>query len=547
MIEHPGFAQLVVIVAYLSLLVGLAVISNRRLAASRIDYQLASHTIGPVLLLLSLFGTTMTGFALVGSSGQSFREGIGVYGMMASGSGIIHSLCFFTIGLRVWTLARRHGYATQIAFFRDRLESDSIGLVLFPVLVGLTVPYVLVGIISAGGFVQQLTAGLWVDGPLGFGADGPHRGGVPPWLGAGVICSVVLCYVFLGGMRGTAWANAMQTLVFMTLGMFTFLIIAGRLGGESGLVANMQRLAAELPRWGATHQGQDRWKFLMYLLIPLSVGMFPHVFQHWLTARRASTFKLPVVAHPIFILIVWLPCVLLGVWATTPLLGEAVQAAWQARGLEGDPPPIPANPNDILPYMVKTLTPPLLGGLLAAGILAAIMSSMDSQFLCLGTIFSNDIVMHYRGEQRLTATQQFFYSRGFVVVVVVACYLIYLMTAANAPSVFALGIWCFSGFAALFPVVFAALYWTRLTKAGAYAGILAAAASWVELLRRAWVDPEAGLSGYTPRLSVGQQTIELMPVVIMFAAALAATVLVSLVTRRPSQQTIDKFFGPARQ
>ena len=542
---HPGLPQLVVIVAYLGLLLMLAVLSNLRLKATRADYQLASHSIGPVLLLLSLFGTTMTGFALVGSSGEAYRAGIGVYGLLASSSGIIHSLCFFTIGLRVWKLAKRHGYATQIAFFRDRLESDRIGLLLFPVLVGLSIPYVLVGIISAGGILQQLTAGLWVDGPLGFATEGPYRGGVPSWLGAGVVCGVVLTYVFFGGMRGTAWANALQTLVFMVLGMVTFVIIVNRLGGQSDLMANMRRLASELPATVATRSEMARSQFFMYLLIPLSVGMFPHVFQHWLTARRASTFKLPVVAHPIFILIVWLPCVLLGAWATTPLLAEAVQVAWQARGFDTPPPEIPANPNYILPYMVKTLTPPLLGGCLAAGILAAIMSSLDSQFLCLGTIFNNDIVMHYRGENRVSDAQQVYCTRGFVIGIVSVCYAIYLLTAAQAASVFALGVWCFSGFAALFPIVFAALYWRRLTKAGAYSGISAAITSWAVLFYFAWTDPEVRLGDFQVMLPWGEQSLAIMPVVVMFTSSLLTMVAVSLLTRPPSRETIAKFFDDA--
>jgi solute:Na+ symporter, SSS family len=545
MTSHPGLPQLIVIVAYLALLIGLALLSNLRLKRTRDDYQLASHSIGPVLLLLSLFGTTMTGFALVGSSGEAFRSGIGVYGMLASSSGIIHSLCFFTIGLRVWSLAKRHGYSTQIEFFRDRIESDRIGLVLFPVLVGLSIPYVLVGIISAGGIVQQLTAGLWVDGPLGFASEGPYRGGVPAWIGAGVICGVVLIYVFFGGMRGTAWANAFQTLVFMILGVVTFVIIVNKLGGGADLVGNMRRLAAELPESASTRTGMKPSLFFMYLLIPLSVGMFPHVFQHWLTARRASTFKLPIVAHPIFILIVWLPCVLLGAWATTPLLAEAVQVAWQAKGFDSPPPAIPANPNYILPYMVKTLTPSILGGFLAAGILAAIMSSLDSQFLCLGTIFNNDIVVHYRGEDRVSDSQQVYLTRGFVIVIVSICYAIYLLTAAKAASVFALGVWCFSGFAALFPIVFAALYWRRLTKAGTYSGIFAAITSWVILFYYAWTDPAGNLGDFLVTFPIFGQVTEWMPVVVMFASSTITLVVVSLFTRPPSESTIRKFFGDA--
>ena len=105
----PGSIQLAIILGYLALLLGLGIFSNRLFRGTKLDYQVASHSIGPFLLLMSLFGTTMTAFALVGSTGQSYREGIGVYGMLASSSGIIHSLCFFLIGVKVWTFARRHG------------------------------------------------------------------------------------------------------------------------------------------------------------------------------------------------------------------------------------------------------------------------------------------------------------------------------------------------------------------------------------------------------------------------------------------------------
>ena len=86
--------QLFVIVGYLLLLVVLGFLANRFFSGSSRDYMLASHSIGPFLLLMSIFGTTMTAFALVGSTGEAFKEGVGVYGMLASSSGIIHSLCF---------------------------------------------------------------------------------------------------------------------------------------------------------------------------------------------------------------------------------------------------------------------------------------------------------------------------------------------------------------------------------------------------------------------------------------------------------------------
>ncbi len=93
-------SQLIIIWVYLALLLGLGLFSSRLSRGTSEDYMLASHSIGPFLLLMSLFGTTMTAFALVGSTGEAYKEGVGVYGMLASSSGIIHSLCFFVIGVK---------------------------------------------------------------------------------------------------------------------------------------------------------------------------------------------------------------------------------------------------------------------------------------------------------------------------------------------------------------------------------------------------------------------------------------------------------------
>ncbi|MEO9593516.1 sodium:solute symporter family protein, partial [Rhodopirellula bahusiensis] len=266
-------------------------------------------------------------------------------------------------------------------------------------------------------------------------------------------------------------------------------------------------------------------------MIPLSVGMFPHLFQHWMTAKKASTFKLSVVCHPLFIMIVWVPCVLVGVWATGELMPTR--------------PPLPRLPggdivdaNKVLPFLVKTQTAPILGGFLAAGILAAIMSSLDSQFLCIGTMFNNDVVNHTFGEDRFTDKQQVLFTRLFIVAIVA---ITYLLSLGNVRSVFALGVWCFSGFSSLFPLVVAALYWRGLTASGAIAGILAAITSWSYLFYQGTLDPQ-GLSKYVLRLPIGGESYEVMPVVAMVFSTLIAMVVVSLVTPKPPQETLAKFF-----
>ncbi|MCB1079925.1 MAG: sodium:solute symporter family protein, partial [Verrucomicrobiae bacterium] len=150
-----------ILLGYLLLLVGLGVVSSRFFKGTSADFFVINRSVGSLLLLLSVFGTTMTGFALVGSTAKAYTNGIGVYGMMASWSGLVHSAVFFAVGIRLWAVGKRHGYLTQCEYFRDRFESPSLGYLLFPILVLLVIPYLLVGVIAAGKFIQPTTAGLF--------------------------------------------------------------------------------------------------------------------------------------------------------------------------------------------------------------------------------------------------------------------------------------------------------------------------------------------------------------------------------------------------
>lgn len=524
-----GQTQVVVICIYLAGLLGLGFFANRLLSGTNKDYLLASHSIGPFFLLMSLFGTTMTAFALVGSSGEAYKQGVGVYALMASSSGIVHSLCFFVIGIKLWRLGRAYGYSTQIEYFRDRFKADWFGILLFPVLVGLIIPYLLIGILGSGVVVEGLTAGAF---PKTFPTESPAtNGGIPKWLGSGVICTVVMLYVFFGGMRGTAWANAIQTMIFMVLGVVTFVLVAMKLGQQETLMGSMKALSETTPVEWLKRNNMSQTIFLSYMLIPLSVGMFPHIFQHWLTAKSAESFKLPVVCHPIFIMIVWVPCVMIGTWAHSSLTQDAIGNM-----------SLPANPNAILPFLVKTQIGPLLGGLLAAGVLAAIMSSLDSQFLCLGSIFTNDIVIHYAGKDRFSESQQVWIARSFIIAIVAVTYVISILLQGNR-SIFQIAVWCFSGYSALFPLVFAALYWRRLNVYGATAALLAAAISWIYY----FADWGFGDGKYPVYIPIGDPGYAVMPVTAMVFFSTIAMVVVTLVTPKPDQALVERFFGRAKQ
>lgn len=513
--------QLGIVVGYLLLLLALGLMANRVFQGTARDYMLASHSIGPFLLLMSLFGTTMTAFALVGSTGRAYTLGVGVYGLLASASGIVHSLCFFVIGVPLWSLGRRLGYSTQIQFFRERLGSDLLGLLLFPMLVLLVISYVLLGVVAAGGVINSVSVGAFE--PMGLFAASGY--GVPAPLASGIICLVVMAYVFFGGMRGTAWANTFQTIVFMVLGVVTFFTVAAALGGTDSFLQNLRSASQAVEPSQLARVKIPKPVYFSFLLIPLSVAMFPHVFQHWLTARSARAFKLPIIVHPIFIMLVWVPTVLIGTWASAPTAG------------------IPAGTpeNKVLATLVQMHAGPVLAGLLTAGILAAIMSSLDSQFLALGTMFTHDVVLRYMRPGSVSDRQTVVMARLFVCGIVVVTFLLSLYPRA----VWDLGIWSFSGFCGLFPLVWAAIYWRRLTAAGAIASVATTLVVWLTLFWRAGFGLNKVYAFPEAPITLGDSVIipPMLPVVAIMLASTVALVAVSLVTRPPSEERLRKFFG----
>jgi SSS family solute:Na+ symporter len=258
--------------------------------------------------------------------------------------------------------------------------------------------------------------------------------------------------------------------------------------------------------------------FITFLFIPLSIGMFPHVFQHWLTAKDAKTFRLAIVAHPICIAIVWLPCILIGVWAAGLAAAGDISIS---------------NPSEVLGTMVNLIANPWLLGLLMAGVLAAIMSSLDSQFACLGTMFTNDIVIPIRGKDYYSDADKLKLARWFVIGVVAVAYFASLALMETA-SVFGLGIWCFTGFTALFPIVFAALYWKRVTAVGVYACMAVTTGLWIF-----WFS-QSGYGADKHFLVLG-----MMPIAPLTLASAAALVVGSLCSKPPEARLVNRFFPRA--
>ena len=305
--------------------------------------------------------------------------------------------------------------------------------------------------------------------------------------------------------------NTFQTLVFMILGAVAFVVITRKMGGLS---QGLERIMETHPELLIRGEHITPLQLLTYTCIPLSVGMFPHMFMHWLSARRAEAFRFPLMVYPLCIAAVWVPSVLLGI------LGRV-----DFPELKG------AETNPILVKMISLHTPEIVAGLLAAGVLAAVMSSLDSQFLSLGSMFTADIVRHYGFHDRMSERAQVRAGRLFVFGLVV---IIYLLSLVAERSIFKLTVWSLTGFAALFPVVAAAVFWKRSTKYGAFGSILSVVVLWIYFFRLGWESP-----GYT----LGGTGV--MPVAAILAVSVLSMIVLSLLTQPPRESVLRKFFPPS--
>lgn len=510
-----------IVFGYLAVMLYIGIFAFRRGQATSEDFFVAGRSLGPWIFLLTVFGTNMTAFSILGSSGLAYQRGIGVYGLMASASALVIPLTLFVIGTRLWTVGKRHGHMTQVQYFRDRWECSRTGTVIFVLTAGMMMPYVIIGVMGGGQTLETISGGR-----------------VPYWAGGLIVALVVMSYVFFGGMRGVAWVNAFQTIMFLAFGAIAVGLIARSLNGFDQVIADVAANPRTAPL--LTRERISPEEFFSYTFIPLSSIMFPHMAIMCMTARHVTSFKRTVIFYPICILLIWLPSVFLG-----------VVAAHEFPGLK------PGESDDVLLRLLGAHTGPLLAGVLGAAIMACVMAT-DSQIMALSTMFSEDLFRHHGGRQRFGERAEVWFGRICVIVFTLVAYG-FALTLKDQKSIFDLAIrFGFSGFAALAPVMLAALFWRRSTKWGALAATIWVAfgmlAQWWLFEYSKGIAPPPGqppvqifpaLGDLFLRTSTQVTMFGYLPVMVLCLGSVFWVAVGSLLTPPPGEATVRKYFPTA--
>jgi SSS family solute:Na+ symporter len=260
------------------------------------------------------------------------------------------------------------------------------------------------------------------------------------------------------------------------------------------------------------------------------------MFIHLLTSRKLGNFRYTFVFYPICIGLVWLPSVLLGLVAADVFPGLS---QGESKG--------------VLLRLYRAFAPDMVTGLFGAGVFAAVMGSLDSHILCLGSMFTQDVVDHYGLAGRMNESKKVLIARGFVVTLLTIVFL--AAQFADQRTIFGTGTWCFSAFSSLFPILLAALFWKRSTRVGIGASALTVAI----LIPLFYCLADFGQEEKYTVTSLGElvhqlgnlftngrnvefSTTGVLPVAVILPLAALVLVAVSLVTRPPRPTTLARFF-----
>ena len=433
---------IVAFTAYLLLMVVIGFVAWRRTRTFD-DYILGGRSLGPYVTALAAGASDMSGWLMMGLPGALYLTGASE-GWIAVGLiiGAWFNWRFVAGPLRVYT-ERANNALTLPDYFTHRFEDRSKLLRILSALVILVF------------FAIYCASGIVAGARLFESMFGLPYGQAMLW---GALVTIV--YTFIGGFLAVSWTDTVQaSLMIFALLLVPSFAIAG-VGGPAASLALIEQVDPARLAWiGAGG--------LVAVVSALAWGLGyfgqPHVLARFMAADDLAT-----IPRARRIAMTWMVACLAGAVATG-LAG----IAWFAQHpeLAG---PVDANPERVFIALAEHLFNPWIAGIVLSAILAAIMSTLSAQLLVCSSALTEDF---YRGFVRPKAGHRELVWFGRAMVLAVALLAIWI---AHDPDSRVLGLvsYAWAGFGAAFgPVVLLSVFWQRMTRNGALAGMLAGAAT----------------------------------------------------------------------
>lgn len=450
--------------------------SRRGMGQSMVDYFLANRSLGGIIGALTYSATTYSAFMLVGLAGLTYRGGVGALGFeLIYLSGLVLVVYF---GPRFWLVGKKYGYVTPTEMLGDRYQSRVLAVIAAIANCIFLIPY---------SSVQLTGVGLLVSGVT--------DGGISVMTGMVIATLLAIVWSLIAGMRSVAWTDSLQTVIMLITATTVVLIVLAHIGGLGSLFTQLQQ---DYPGWLSV---PGNGYFDVHTFVGLTLPWFffsltnPQVSQRLFVPRSLQSMRTMINGFMIFGFIYTLVSIFWGL---------------SARILFPDL----SNPDLATPTLLGSgIINPWLALIVAIGILAAAVSTIDSILLTLSSMLARDVYRHASpdaGEQK-----QLNIGMWSIPVIALAAF---AFATLQLDLIAVLSVASSAGLLVMVPVTIGAFFWKRGTGSGAVSSIIIGGITAVFLQ----------LSGWKP--------LGFWPGVWTLFIATAVFVIVSLITKAPEEK-----------
>ena len=499
----------IVFIIYIFALVFVGYYAYKKTNSSE-DFMIAGKDTHPFIMAMSYGATFISTAAIVGFGGVASQYGMSVLWLAFLNIIIGVFIAFVFLGKRT----RRMGHALESLTFPEflgkRFDSKFIhyfsGLVIF-----CAMPlYAAVVLIGAARFLES---SLLIDFSIAL-----------------LILSIIITfYVLFGGIRGVMYTDALQGTIIVLAMVFLLVFVYWLLGktGGTGWTA--------FPKFGTPFW----WSLVSSTLIGVGIGVLaqPSLIVRFMTVKSDKELNRSVLIGGIFIAIMPTTAYIVGSLSNVYFYDKLGKIAVDVVG---------GNIDKVIPTFITMALPEWFVYIFLLSLIAAAMSTISSQLHTQGTAFGVDIYGTIRDKSKQKLDQVSISRVGILIAIILALVMAYSLPG----SVVALGTSLFFEIcaAAFLPVFLGALYWKGITRLGAIAGIVSGTV--VSLFWMIFVFKKTAVGLGICKFICGAET--LLPnapwpfidvMLIAVPVSLVFTVVVSLITKPPAQEVIDRAFS----
>ena len=502
---------------YMLIVIGIGVFYAKRSNKSSEDYFIGGRTLGPWVAAMSAEASDMSGWLLMGLPGVAYWCGLADAFWTAIGLAIGTYVNWLIVAKRLRNYSAISGNAITIPdFFSNRFHEKK------KVILGISSVFILVffTVYAASCFV---TCGKLFSTLFGFDYH---------WMMI-IGAAFVVVYTLIGGFLAESVSDFMQAIVM--IGALCIMVIVGvvNAGGIGAVMENAKDIPGffSITNIANPEVGADGMQIVengkplfgpasnygvltMFSMLAWGLGYFgvPQVLLRFMAIRKPDEIK-----RSRRIATVWV-VISLGVAVFIGIIGRALMATNETLLTKG-------GAENVFIEMATSYLPPIIAGVIMAGILAATISSSDSYLLIAASSVSKNI---YQGiikkDKEVDDKKVMWLSR--IVLVLIA--IIGAVIAWDENSViFSIVSFAWAGFGATFgPIMLFSLFWKRTSRAGAIAGMISGAAT--VFIWKLVLNPIGGIFGI----------YELLPA---FIVSCIAIVVASLLSKEPSDEIKQEF------